>query len=93
MYSTDHNEILHTSRQSNYRDVCKISLWSVQYILNSGLLRGLSAPGFTGNISDRLHSIDRPAGDLDEQLKHRPVWSVVEGAFYKFIWCIHWVAS
>ena len=26
MYSTDHNEILHTSRQCNCRDVCKISL-------------------------------------------------------------------
>ena len=32
MYSTDHNEILHTSRQLHCRDVCKISLWSVQYI-------------------------------------------------------------
>ena len=34
MHSTDHNEILHTSRQCNCRDVCKISLWSVTYILN-----------------------------------------------------------
>ena len=34
MYSTDHNKILHTSRQCNCRDVCKISLWSVEYILN-----------------------------------------------------------
>ena len=34
MYSTDHNEILHTSRQLHCRDVCKISLWSVTYILN-----------------------------------------------------------
>ena len=29
IYSTDHNEILHTSRQLHCRDVCKISLWSV----------------------------------------------------------------
>ena len=29
MFSTDHNEILHTSRQLRCRDVCKISLWSV----------------------------------------------------------------
>ena len=27
MYLTDHNEILHTSRQLHCRDVCKISLW------------------------------------------------------------------
>ena len=30
----DHNEILHTSRQCNCRDVCKISLWSIEYISN-----------------------------------------------------------
>ena len=34
MYSIDHNEILHTSLLCNCRDVCKISLWSLQYILN-----------------------------------------------------------
>ena len=33
-YSTDHNEILHTSRQLHCRDVCKISLRSVKHILN-----------------------------------------------------------
>ena len=31
---TNHKKILHTSRQLHYRDVCKISLWSVEYILN-----------------------------------------------------------
>ena len=31
---TDRNEILHTSRQCNCRDVCKISLWCMEYILN-----------------------------------------------------------
>ena len=34
LYSTNHNESLHTSRQCNCRDVCKILLWSVKYILN-----------------------------------------------------------
>ena len=34
MYITDHNDILHTSRQCHCRDVCKISLWSVEYIRN-----------------------------------------------------------
>ena len=34
MYSTDHNEILHTSRQCNCPDMYKISLWSVEHILN-----------------------------------------------------------
>ena len=32
--STEHNEILHTSRQLRCRDVCKILLWSVQHVLN-----------------------------------------------------------
>ena len=36
IYLTDHNEILHTSQQLHCRDVCKISLWSVEYILNQG---------------------------------------------------------
>ena len=31
---TDHKEILHTSRQLHCRDVCEISLWSVENILN-----------------------------------------------------------
>ena len=34
IYSNDHNEILHTSRQLHCRDVCKISLWSIEPILN-----------------------------------------------------------
>ena len=34
IYVTDHNEVLHTSRQCNCRDMCKISLWSDEYILN-----------------------------------------------------------
>ena len=40
IYSTDHNEILHKPRQCNCRGVCKISLWSVEHILN------YSAPNF-----------------------------------------------
>ena len=34
----DHNDILHTSRQCHCRDVCKISLWSVEYIRNYSVL-------------------------------------------------------
>ena len=34
MSSTNHDEILHKSRQYNCRDVCKISLWSVQQVFN-----------------------------------------------------------
>ena len=34
MYPTDHNEILHTSRQYHRHDVREMSLWSVKYILN-----------------------------------------------------------
>ena len=34
MYSIDHNYILHTSRQCNCGDMCKISFWSVEHILN-----------------------------------------------------------
>ena len=32
--STDHNKILHMSRQLLCCDVCKISLWLVEYFLN-----------------------------------------------------------
>ena len=32
--SIDHNEILHTPRQCNCRDVCKISMWSLEHFLN-----------------------------------------------------------
>ena len=38
MYVADHNDILHTSRQCHCRDVCKISLWSVEYIRNKSIL-------------------------------------------------------
>ena len=34
MYSTNHDQILHTSRQCNCRDVCKNLLWSVEHALN-----------------------------------------------------------
>ena len=33
-YITNHNEISHTLRQCNCRDVCKISLRLVEHILN-----------------------------------------------------------
>ena len=33
-YSADHNKILYMSRHYNCRDVCKISLWLVENILN-----------------------------------------------------------
>ena len=31
---TNHNDMLHTLRQCKCRDVCRISLWSVEYISN-----------------------------------------------------------
>ena len=34
IYAAGHNDILYTSRQCHCRDVQKISLWSVDYILN-----------------------------------------------------------
>ena len=34
IYLTNHNGILHTSQQLHCRDVCTISLWSLEYILN-----------------------------------------------------------
>ena len=34
MYLTNHNKILHMPRQWHCCEVCKISLWSVKYILN-----------------------------------------------------------
>ena len=32
IYLTNHNKILHTSGQLHCRDMCKIMLWSVEYI-------------------------------------------------------------
>ena len=34
MYFIDHNEIMHTSRQSNCRGVWKLTLWSIDHALN-----------------------------------------------------------
>ena len=34
---TDHNEILHKSRQCYCRDMCKISLWSAEYVMNKSI--------------------------------------------------------
>ena len=34
IFAADHNHILHMSRQCHCRDVCKISLWSLEYIRN-----------------------------------------------------------
>ena len=31
---TDHNEIMHSSRQCYSCDICKISLWSAKYVMN-----------------------------------------------------------
>ena len=38
IYSTDHNEILHSSRQLHSSDVCKISLWSVGYVMYKSIM-------------------------------------------------------
>ena len=43
MYSTNHNKILHMSRQCNCCDMCKMSLWSAKQILNK------STPNFELN--------------------------------------------
>ena len=34
MFLDDHDKIMHTSRQLHCRNVCKISSWSVEHILN-----------------------------------------------------------
>ena len=37
IWSTDHNKILHTSWHCYCRDMCKISLWSVEYVTNHSI--------------------------------------------------------
>ena len=61
MSSNNQNEISHTSRQCNCRDMCKISLWSVEYILNYG----------TPNFDRILNSIETPlvGQDVNTQIK------------------------
>ena len=39
MFSTDHNEMLHISRQCYCHDVCKILLWLVEYVLNKSITK------------------------------------------------------
>ena len=39
MFSTDHNEILHTSRQLHCRDMCKFSLWLAEYVMNKSITK------------------------------------------------------
>ena len=39
IWSTNHNKILRTSRQCYCREVCKISLWSVEYVMNKSIRR------------------------------------------------------
>ena len=36
---TDHNENLYTSRQCYCRDVCNISLWSAEYVMNNSIAK------------------------------------------------------
>ena len=50
IFTTDHSEILHIARQLHFHDVCKISLWSVEYIFNQ------SASNF-GLISNSITSL------------------------------------
>ena len=63
MQSTDHNEILHTSRQCDCHNVCKNSLWSIDDGLN------YSAPNF-----DRIsNSIEIP------QVSGTGAWRLLHG--------------
>ena len=39
MCPTDHNEILHMSRQCYCRGMCKISLWSDEYAMNKSITK------------------------------------------------------
>ena len=64
--SNNHNEISHTSRQCNCRDVCKILMWSVKHILNK------STRNF-GRISNSIEISlvgQAPDQDLGEEIKH-----------------------
>ena len=65
VYVADHNDILHTSRQCHCRDVCKISLWSVEYIWNYSVLN-------FHRISNSIEIclVGRAPGVISEQHKH-----------------------
>ena len=39
MSSTNHNKILHMSRQCYCRDMCKILLWSTEYVMNKSITK------------------------------------------------------
>ena len=85
IHSVDHNEILHTSRQCNCRDVCKIPLWSVEHIINQStpkfdrILNSIKIP-FMGRAPDI-----RSSGETKE--------SPAQQFRYLFlqIWWIKWI--
>ena len=59
IYLTDHNDILHTSHLHR-RDLCRISLWSVEYILNQS----------TTNFGRISYSIEIPSVGRSPGLSH-----------------------
>ena len=59
LWSTDHNEILLTSRWCYCRDVCKILLWSVKHVMNEVSLNfefGRNIISGTGTWVGRVHN-------------------------------------
>ena len=64
IYLTDHNESLHMSRQLHCRDMCKISLWLVEYILkqstaNSGWISNLIEISLVGQVHGHLADVTK----------------------------------
>ena len=74
--SVDHNEMLHTSRQcSNCRDVCKISLCSVEHILNQ------STPNFDRNTVSGTGACRHPNNSFEHDTKI--TWNEIFFAHFK----------
>ena len=83
MSSNNQNEISHTSRQCNCRDMCKILLWSVEYILNYG------TPNFDRiSISIEIPLVGRdPRPWLDgHKIILYPQWCFYNGKMVSLYW-------
>ena len=54
MCLTDHNKILHMSRQCQCHDRCKFSLWSAEYVMNKSIAKLHWIVKFNRNIISRM---------------------------------------
>ena len=91
MYPTNHNEILHTSRQLHCRDMCQISLWLVEHILNSNILNFDRISNSNEKALVERAPGARPTNDISIEFEIRPnlTYSVLKCSLPIITKCFH----